>query len=478
MVDRYPTAASKRCLDPWPLKQACDKHGLPDGFWGLASSIHCPVGMEPGSAWFIVSRVDGNAIDGNALQSLTWTDGTTTTTFQNYVLHRATLVGLDGDGNAPYLLEFRDKRQILKMATVDKEYNVRRTTRIYDTATTDLYYTDSRNAGSDWTWQTMFADLWELLPSAIRGTTPTLATSGYVPTNEPENFRFHGSAWEAISEVLAATHNVLCLNPIADTFTVQRIGSTQSGLTAAQLVLSSAGRLLMDDTPLADLNLSVSPATVRFFFLKRMETEQDLFESEAGGVLVDPYHTIDKTTSITGAQAGTVLPVRTRYVAEVDADGSTINNSATLDTLAGELRDKIVDSLNKGTESGSFTYGGIATTVLPGSEIHDVIWRDYGDDAGCVTVVAKNPRIGMVGSDVPQQRAERIENAIYLGKADGAIANGATTGVVDIYDPTLTTDSGEDITGCYNHTADIADEEAVSVTIVQGIPIVTPLGCP
>jgi hypothetical protein len=404
MVDRYPKCGGKSVLCPATLKSDFDALDLPTPFWGLCNSIRCPVGMEPGSAWFLVKRADGDALAANSFHALTWYEGTSVTaTFPKYVLHRAVLVGNDGDSKSPYLLEFRDKRQVLKMATVDKEYNVRRTTRFSDSATTDLYYTDSQNAGSDWTWQTMFDDLWGNLPSAIRGTAPTLATSGYVPTNEPENFRFHGSAWEAIGVVLEATHNVLCYDPIGDTFTVQRLGAEQSSLTSQETALVTAKRLLTTATPRTDLNLSVAPETIRVFFPKRMELDFQLAETAAGGALVDPYHTIDKTTSLTGAQAGAVMPFRTRFIAEVDEDGSTINNSSTLDTLAGEIRDKIVDRINRGTERGRKVYSGIVTTIKPGCEIHEMIWRDYGDKDGLVTEAWRKPELGM-----PKQ-AEQIQ---------------------------------------------------------------------
>jgi hypothetical protein len=143
MVDRYVTVAGKKALHPLPLKQFCDAFGLPDHFWGRANSISCPIGMEPGSAWFLVSRIDGDSIDPNTLQNIVWTEqppggSPTATTFKNYVLHKAILVAKDGDEKAPYLVEFRDKRQIFKLTAVNKEYNVRRTSRQGDSGTTDL----------------------------------------------------------------------------------------------------------------------------------------------------------------------------------------------------------------------------------------------------------------------------------------------------------------------------------------------------
>lgn len=471
MVTRYPLINSASCLNPGPIAADLATAGLPAEFQGLANSITCPTGQEPGSAWLLVSRDVGAALSKNAYHSLKWVHENGTTTWQKYVLCRAVLVGLDGDNDAPYLLEFRDKRQVLKMAAIDREYHVRRTTRWGDTGSTDLYYSDTRNSGSDWTWQTMFADVWGNLPSDIRGTAPTLA---YTPANEPENFRFHGSAWDAVGEILEATHSVLCYEPIADVFTVQRIGATQAGLTAATAALVAADRWLKTANPLADLNLSVAPEAIRFYFPKRLENDIQLAESIAGGVLVDPYHTIDKTTSLTGAQAGTVMAYRTPFVAEVDSDASTINNASTLDTLASELRDKIVDRINVGTERGRDDFSGVVTTITPGCEIAKIVWRDYGDGEGLRTELWRNPLLGMASDCRPI--APPIPLCNFVGKADEDIPAGST-GTVSVWDTPFANDLGNNVTGCYNHTSDIVTGDKVSGVIINGLPIIAKLTC-
>lgn len=469
MTDRYVTIAGKKALHPLPLYEACEELGLPDDFWGRANSLSCPVGMQPGSAWFLVGKIDGIAISANTLQNIIWTDGTTATTFKNYVLCKAVIVGLDGDNKAPYLMEFRDKRQILKMAAVDKEYNVRRTTRQGDSGTTDLFYTSSLNSGSPWTWQTMFADLWALLPSAIASTAPTLATSGYVPADQPENWRFHGSAWEAIGVILEATNNVLCLDPIADTFTVQRIGATQTGLSSAKSDLSNAGRRMLDDTPLTDLNLSSAPEKIRFYFPKRLELESSLFDTAANVHLVTPYYTVDKSTGLTGAQTGTVLPYRANYIAEIDADGSTVNNSTALGTFADELKTKIVDRINLGTENGIVIYSGIATTIKPGCEAHEVVWRDYGDDFGCVTEVMRNPELGKP-RDVPQIQLLPFTGEILIKNTTGAdMTSGSNT--VDIMKD-LTTTSGQTISATNMTTIKAGKRGAAA--LINGVVVSSP----
>jgi hypothetical protein len=478
LVTRFPMIGEHRCLDPRPLAEDFDRIGLAKDFWGLANSITCPTGQEPGSAWFLVSREVGDALENNAYYELKWVHENssgkrTTTTWQKYVLCRAVLVGLDGDGMAPYLLEFRDKRQVLKFGAIDREYNIRRTTRQGDTGSTDLYYEDSRNGGSDWTWQTMFSDVWSNLPSAIRGTAPTLA---YTPASEPEGFRFHGSAWDAVGEILEATQSILCLDPIGDTFTVQRLGATQSGLAAAKSALRSAGKHLLTASPLTDLNLASAPATIRFFFPKRVENDSQLAESEDGGPLVDPYHTIDKTTGISGAQAGTVLPYRTEFIAELDADGSTINNASALDTLATELKDKLVDRITNATESGRDHYGGIVTTIKPGCEIGEVVWRDYGDSEGCVTEIWRRPELGEPGLR-PVRRLEPINGVtIHRGITDEPLGKG-TTMTVSRYNPGTTVDStiNDEVT---NEMADVGTGKVVYYFEQGGNKYVFAAECP
>lgn len=468
----------QKCLDPGPLREAAERLGIPADFWGRASSISCPVGMEPGSAWFLVSRTIGDGLAANDYHELKWVHESGTTTWQKYVLHRAVLVGLDGDGNAPYLVEFRDKRQVLKLGSVNRTYNVRRQTRGYDTATTDLYYTDSRASGpTDYTWQTMFDDLWSNLPSGIRGTAPTLP---YSPTGDPENFRFYGSAWEAIGQVLEVVQSVLCYDPVADAFTVKRIGEEQSGLTAARSALSS--RRMLTYGPRQDLNRAVAPATIRFFFPKRLECDHLQVETDAGTHLVAQFHTIDKTTSLTGAETGTVMAYHCRHVAEVDSDGSTINNSSTLDTLAGELRDKIVDRINRGTERGRDWFKGIVTTATPGSELSEIVWRDYGDRNGCVTEWRQRAELGMASSLVALGGVIPIDGKKFIGKASEAIAAGASGKTVRIWTgtPGSESDSGIDLTNCCNRTGiDIASGAWVTVEIaLGGHRYVEPYECP
>ncbi|MCI0333541.1 MAG: hypothetical protein L0228_10000 [Planctomycetes bacterium] len=391
-----------RVIDPGELLATLSAAGQrTDQFWGVANSIRCPVGMEPGSAWFVMDRSAADKIGENDYTTLQWVhegqQGGEPTQFKKYVQHSNIAIGLDGRSDAPRLVEFRDKRQVLKLSAIDREYNVRRPTRRGDPGTSDLFYTDSLNSGTPWTWQSMLNDVWSNLPAGIRGTAPTLA---YTPVSQPENFRFHGRAWDAVGTILAATHSLLVLNPLDDEFTIKRHGDTQADLEQALSALVNAGRKMETDAPTADLNLSVCPEKIRFYFPKRAEHQIQITEREDGGALISPYHTIDKDTNLEGAEPGTVLPYRTRFMAELDYTGG-INNATALNTLADELLTKIKERIDRGMERGLDYFMGIVTTIKPGAEIHEMVWRDYGDRVGCVTELHRIPSVPGIGPDTP-----------------------------------------------------------------------------
>lgn len=399
-VSRYPLVDDLRAIDPGEVAADHARIGIQADFWALANSVHCPIGQEPGSAWLLLPRVNGDALSANAYHSITWEHESGSTVFVGYVLHRAILQGLDGDGQAPYLCEFRDKRQVLKLSCIDASYNVRRPSPCGD-STLAGYFEDTLNTGTPYTWQQMFAAIWGNLPAAVAGSAPTLA---YVPTEDPENWEFTGiSAWDAVGQVLEFLQSRIVLDPLTGTFTVVRLGAAQSGLTAA--LAAQRHRLMRDDTPRADLNLSIAPATVRFFFPKRfLSCGQWHDDYVAGGPLVDEFHTIDKTTGLTGAQAGTVLPYHTDHVAEIEDDGTTVSNATALGALADDLVAKLADRFNRTTERGFWQFSGIVTSIATGGEIHSVTWRDFGDSVGTVTEVRRDPGQGMVKGPAAKKR--------------------------------------------------------------------------
>ena len=70
-VDRYVRLGTAKCLDPAPIADALAALGCPTDAWGRANSIACPVGMDAGSAWLVVTRATGAALAKNAFHSIT-----------------------------------------------------------------------------------------------------------------------------------------------------------------------------------------------------------------------------------------------------------------------------------------------------------------------------------------------------------------------------------------------------------------------
>jgi len=236
-------------LDPGPLYAAAIENGTPVEFWGKANSVTFSAGMEPDSAWLLVPRSVADSLDGTALHTITWTwreEGKPTDrvfTFANWVLVQATLIGLDGDLKAPYLLEFRDKRERLKHSSIiiTTDYNV------------SLGWSQGakleRAATMGWTWQTLLDDLWGTLPAELAGGSPLL---GWTPSHDPDNWRFDGvQAWEAIGGVLAACQSVLTIQ--ADGFGVVSVGEDVDVPTLTR-------RLIWDAKPTLDGPI---PETIR-----------------------------------------------------------------------------------------------------------------------------------------------------------------------------------------------------------------------
>lgn len=389
MTTRYPYLVSAsgstfRCLDPGKLYS--DRTAAPQDFFGRANSISCPTGLSPGSAFFVVTRTANDTLGMNEAYSIKWLHENGTTVWQKYCIARIWMIGVDGDSRSAALVHMLDKRQLM-LGAAQKSYNTRRHSGgTYSTSSSDVsqYYTDSLNAGALWTWQEVLADLWDELPSAIRGTAPTLA---YIPQVKPQNLSYFGDAWEAVGDLLARCQSMLVYDPIGDAFTVVRIGDPQNGLAAQ--VAALATRVMYDATPRQNLQLASIPETIRFYFPKYGIPSQ----TAAGGQTVRPYYTIDKPSNLAGCQAGTVKPYRTSfhavYNSQADADKANYPpaNDTELQNLASELAEKIADKIDLGAERGRIIWNGIVpTTALAlGSEVASIQWRDLGTDEGCVT---------------------------------------------------------------------------------------------
>lgn len=366
------------CGKPVVLPQSLDGlDGVPTDWASRANSYECPVGFEPGVGWVLMNEAHADALDMNSSGSLVWVDGTTETTFTGLIPRRVTKMTL-GLSNRVCLVEFTDQRAAIR-GSINDQYNVRMPAPKNLTGTNN-YYAESLNSGSLWTWQTMLDDIWSNLNS-YAGASPTLP---YSPDGSPEMFRFVGvPAWDAVKLVLDKIGCTAAFDPTAGTFSIIRLGSTQSGLAAAKT--AATFRLMYDYDPVEG-NLHRAPATFRVFFHRKEEyygIEKDTPQSDNWEM--EPATAVDVASGITGGSG--VWPIWDDLPAMFDST-ETITNSSALSTRASEVAANMASRFITPTRQH---YSGILTSMLPGSEISKVVWRDYGDETGTVTEIRYHP---------------------------------------------------------------------------------------
>lgn len=399
----FPTMAGKPVYDPARL--AANGGNLPKDFIGLANSFDCPSGMEPGGAWLLMLRSDLDALSKagslDSLQKLIWVSDYDKLTVPSLLFHKAVCMSPsqnETDTNALYLTRWVDKRHLMKMATmiptgVNDGTNTSGSTaynyRCPDPPATSgatIYYADTLISGvTIWTWQTMLNNLWALLPSNIRGTPPVLP---YTPDGTPENFEFLATTpWLAIESILNKIRVVLLYDPQADVFSYARLGTTQGGLTSSFSTLVS--RLNMDYWPIEKTAARI-PQFVRVFFqqVEQQDGSEPETQQATGNSRFNQAYYVQVASGVSGAWAGTVATVWDDLVCQLDISGSRTNDTA-LNSRAAEVAANYVSTIQTSDTRARKLYSGLSTTILPGSQINRVLWRDFGD--GIFTEYFSNP---------------------------------------------------------------------------------------
>ena len=149
--------------------------GHPAPWQGQANSFRCPLGPAPGRGWILLLRRDIDALDKDALHTLTFDDcqgGRITLRDLLFVRAKCLTPGQTGAREAAYLVEVADVRWLAAnpyfSTPCNKQYNVR----VPSAAQT--YYDGSLNGSAAWDWHTMTGDLWTAVNVPELGTAPAL----------------------------------------------------------------------------------------------------------------------------------------------------------------------------------------------------------------------------------------------------------------------------------------------------------------
>ncbi len=448
---------------------------------GKANSFTLIAGPHCGRGWVLMLQRDAKPIvEGQTFHTLKFKNEKESLSIGGLVVVRAERVTTGGAASPTslYLIEVADKRYLLERwsGLIAKAYNLRRFIPPYDGgfASTGRFFTDSLNEGALWTWQTLLTDIWDDMASGIAaGTAPTLP---YTPHTNPDSFAFPGiNRWDALRTVLAKLCCAITFDPVAGTFGYQKLGTTQSGLSAAETKYRA--QLKHDWEPLQS-PATRSPAKIETIF-PRFQTFDDL-EWENAFV-----HSDSEDTSVTGAVAGTAMLVYDDLRVTYDYDSEEQDN----DDQAGRTTELVSNhKADLQTVRQRRIYQGICADFRCGSQAKVIQWRHLGLGQGMECEVIQGP--GVPGSIVDNPTAllnslnwHASENLappdagrwtrpgmiVAVGKTDGSgvsARSGSTpgSGTVRIYasttaSPTVLADagSGYDVTAKNLASAAVAE---------------------
>ena len=368
--------------------------------FALANSVVNTLGQRPARALFLMTRKDLTTFQQNGFHTVALDDGKGNAfTLNNlvFVNARAVTPGEPSDLKGCYLAEFADARWRVQnpyySIPCNKQYNVRAP----GWGGAELYYADSTNAGTTWTWATMIADLWGLMTTQL-GTAPALP---FTPDGTPEGWIFPGvPAWQALCQVLWRIGCAVACDLTAATgsqYSIVQVGAADTTQDAMQTSL--ADRKIHDEEFIEPIRAKV-PYGVRVHFHRLQEhfgTEFTTAQTAAQWQTSSVY-TVDVNNSDTGStESGSLTPLWDDLPALYDSTG-TITNAAACTTRATERATDFFRMLqSNGGGRLHRTYSGVAS-FKTGSNLKGVAWRQdqvgIGDAAhpgGLVTEIVRHP---------------------------------------------------------------------------------------
>jgi hypothetical protein len=351
-------------LDPKDLVRACAESGIPTDRWlGKVNSYVNPRGVYSGQGWILLSRAVLNALSTSKAYDLTLEINSTSVTHKSLMIVNAecVLVGARGDVTAPYLVELADNRRLLLGIPIDVAYNVR------STPGSATYFSATRDSGSDWTWTTLMADLWDA--GNVNDDLGDFPGLPYTPSGVPENLSFYGGYWcEAFAAVCERLSISLILNTITDTYSLVRIAATSATQDASLATLD--GSRAWDSDFLLPVLTNV-PEKVRVRFPKFRPTAD--FTGGSSWYVLD---VADPTAGgpLRGVHPGTVAILTDVLIAQYDGSG-TLTNSGALSTRATE---RATDYFRRIRLEKLYRVYAEQRALQPGEKLQQVRWADRG----------------------------------------------------------------------------------------------------
>lgn len=438
---------------------------------GKANGYCCPLGKSPGIGYVLMLRSAWDKIERrrNSPQTLEVLAGERITLPAMYIISAVKISGgRPNDPDSVYMVKFTDKRWIAaKLSDVTAQINVPCPAPPDDGTDASVYYADSLDSGSPFTWSRAVEGLWGAMP--ILGAFPGLPNA---PDGLPENYQFLGvNAWDALHVLLDKLQCAVAYDPVANTFEIVQLGTTQSGLADA---LAGITRGYVDDAEPFDTAVADAPYTIRVYF-SRIDLHygsQKETTRASGTWATGPVTYVDTPTGITGAASGTILQLWDDLPAVAAFDGS-LANSAAVNARAAERVARWKADREVSTPRLRTVYQGIVSGFRPGSQLKYVWWRNLGD--GWLTEIGRHNGMMNLVDDAEGMRCDAAAENLappdlgrrtfpnfpqYLqlvtingesgGDPDGTEVSPAADGLFDASVTRLNPDGATDTSGCFS----------------------------
>ncbi|MFO0899307.1 MAG: hypothetical protein U0836_17930 [Pirellulales bacterium] len=213
------------------------------------------------------------------------------------------------------------------------------------------------------------------------------------PSTEPQNLKFIGvSAWDALHQVRDKLGVTTRYNPFTDAFDL-------IALSAAQSLPNNQVEFYGEPSTGTACR---GPATIRVFFhVSDRDTGQENDTGTTGNAIAAPAYSVDVATGLSGALAGSVLPLWDDLAAVVE-HGETSLTAGMITELNTRASQRAAAWLTKNAGlRNSIIYTG-AVNCLPGPQLKLVLWRDYGlEYGGLLTEIATTTGLPGAASGEP-----------------------------------------------------------------------------
>lgn len=397
------TFGGRQCLNPYTLRRTAEANGWDISSWWdkRPNGFSLFQSRAVGIGYVLMRKQDVDALDRSNKQAFVLACGSQSLTLPAMVFVEAKSVyafSATSYADTPYLVEFADKRILAtkesffaRTGSIAKQaFNVRAHVPT-DTSGAGLYTYSSLKSGTAYTWQEVIDTVWKACTENNAATLtnwsfPTGLTLPATPDGTPENLIFCGmNCWDAFQTLLDRLSLCLDYNPIADTFALNKLGTTQSSLSSLSQYNSQLAAI--QDTIRNPILRNPAQYYVDFPY----KQDQVGNKNYIGGSSGDDQEAIDTIDFAAGAvassspKAGNYLPVRDTLdklagsSTIVTARTTAVSNRAT--AVATEIKNRLE---NAGTPLRK-KFIGIITATLTGSQVRGVRWEDTGDPINGVT---------------------------------------------------------------------------------------------